>query len=51
MEKILSSVLDRLAKTVSLVDNSTDIQQRVTVLSKAFDSEFTPIVDVAMVQA
>lgn len=50
IEKALTSVLDRMEKTVSPVDTPADIQQWATILCKAFDNEFTTLTDVVSIQ-
>ena len=51
IEKNLTSVLDRLEKTISLVDTPTNIQHREAILCKTFDNEFTTLTSVATIQA
>lgn len=51
LEKILASVLDRLPKIVTTIVSTFDVQQRETILTKAFDSDLTTLTNVAMVQA
>ena len=51
IEKTLTTILDKMEKIVSPVDTSIDIQQCATILCKAFDDEFTTLMDVATIQA
>ena len=48
---MLTSILDRLEKTISSLDTSAIIQQKATIMCKTFDNEFTMLSNVAIVQA
>ena len=51
LEKTLTIVLDKMEKAVSPIDTLADIQQRATVLCKAFDDEFSTLMNVTTIQA
>ena len=51
LEKTLTTILDKMQKVVITIDTPIDIQQRTTILCKAFDDEFSTLINVATIQA
>ena len=51
LEKTLTIVLDKMEQVVSPVDTPTNIQQCTTIFCKAFDDEFSTLMNVATIQA